>query len=149
MIENTDAILKSEGENDNAEGGQERSGDTKVLPLRPPPAKWDQSKLLFFNDTEHRLEIQSLAVGLTEAEVLQYYGITIDQLSPYDRWFFQINFNRGRIEGKKKAVDSLFIAMGRKNDCTASLAYLNRFADKWPESDARQDSGRILKVFLE
>ncbi len=66
-----------------------------------------------------------MAVALSEEEVLAYYNLEKGDLPPYDRFFFEMEFIRGRTVAKQNAAASLMKAMDGDKD--AVLAYLNRF----------------------
>jgi len=112
----------------------------------------DEDSLVFF-DLHMLAEIEELAIGLSEAEVLDYYALTMDDLhtaekmkseddsfdvddittAKYDlRWFY-ISFKRGRTKAKKIACDRLFQNMTNRSGGTqAAVIYLKHFADKFP-----------------
>ena len=99
-----------------------------------PPKIWDADRLVTFtNPTLHAAEIQSLAVGLTRLEVLDYYNLVEEDLEPYDHWFFDMNYKRGRILAKQNATDSLFDSMASTPN--SAMEYLRRFGlDEWQNS---------------
>jgi len=106
------------------------------------------SNLLFF--TENSLyEIESLAASLSVDEVLDYYGLTMDDLiqgeaaqSPpgiqfselSDLYWFNRAFKRGRSRAKLLASDRLFTSMNSRQGKEACIAYLKQFAVNFAES---------------
>jgi len=94
------------------------------------------------------LEVEQFSKGLSENEVLEFYGLTIDtlgELSTRDLKWFYIAFKRGRSLAKITTMNNLF---SRQNDnktgSTACLAYLRHFGDKWPlDSDEAGGTGKF------
>lgn len=77
-------------------------------------------------------EIETLAAGLSENEIFQYYFTTKEQLKPEDLKYFHIAFTRGRALAKSRAIEKLFASMGdTKTGTAAALSYLKRFADEF------------------
>ena len=117
--------------------------------LKMPPKHWDPLKLKFFG-TEDTAEIQSMAAGLTQEEVLSYYGISeLEQISEYDAWFFIIVYNRGRVCAKQTAVEHLFGNMRQKGGTQGCLSYLTRFATEWPENETDKVGNRTMRIIME
>ena len=115
-----------------------------------PPKTWDMSKLEFFNPHEHTPEINQLCIGLNKEEVLEYYGITYDDLPEYDKWYFDITFTRGRTTAKSNAVGKLFTAMKGRDALPASLSYLTRFGGDWIEKAGESDKmPKSIKIVVE
>jgi len=82
------------------------------------------------------MEIEGMAAGLSEQEVLDYYGLDLAELEDtIDLKWFQKAFRKGRSRAKQAAVQKLFTAMSDRNGAQASIAYLRHFGDKWPQAD--------------
>ena len=127
--------------------GSGKATDEKIL--APPPDSWDDAKLKFFNAIDHAEDIQYMAKGLSKSEVLDYYGLTIEDINalPYDEWFFRINFGKGRTSGKLDAIRGLFDSMKQKGGNTPSLSYLTRFADNFPDDKNNVDTPSVNRAF--
>lgn len=115
--------------------------------LKAPPDKWDEKKLKFF-EPAHEFNIKDMAKGLSQGDILNWFGLEeddLEKLSAYDQQFFNVSFKRGRVEGLKTSVDNLFQQQRDKGGAPACLAHLTRFADSWPAKD--EDEGPGGKVF--
>lgn len=106
------------------------------------PKTWDNNKLQHF-EKSHKAEIENLAVGLSDQEIYDYYGIEdVNDLPEYDKLFLTVTIKRGRLVAKQNATHHLFEAMKSKDALPASLAYLTRFGHSgWGE-----DKGTGAKV---
>ena len=83
------------------------------------------------------MEIKSLAVALSDEEILDYYDLTIDDLNDYDKRFFKVTAKRGRLTAVQNAASHVFDAMKGKDKLAASLAYLTRYGnDNWKDPSA-------------
>lgn len=105
----------------------------QILARGAPPRHWDAGQLQFFT-LEHIPEIKALAQGLSKEETLNFYGLSKGLLPEYDEFFFDIQYIRGRIDAKQRAVQNLFENMRAtrgNGGVQATLAYLNRFADSF------------------
>lgn len=124
------------------------SAVTKIK--RKAPAEWDQKQLRVFNLSSDEYQIKQFAKGMEPEEVLAWYGLERNDLPPYDEWFFDVTFKRGRLEAKKESVDKLFANMSSQKGLEASLAYLTRFGNERWQSDKNTDPGKVkgLKIIL-
>lgn len=114
-----------------------------------PPEQWSDNDVEFFS-TSDIMDIRDLSRGLSKDEVLAYYGLQYDDLGRKDQFFFDIEYNRGQVLAKKTAVDRLFTSMTDRNGHQASLAFLKRFAEKWPDSEeVASEGGKTIKFMLE
>lgn len=116
------------------------------LKRKKPPVLWDEDQLEFF-DINDENDIISMSKGLELSEIADFYNITIEELPPYDRWFVETVFKRARVRAMTVAVDRLFENMSGRNGQQATLAYLRRFAEKWPEEQGSQDKG--IRIIME
>ena len=117
---------------------------------RMPPKVWDATKLEVFGEEAklRSLEIQSMAVGLSEEEVLDYYNLEKGDLPPYDRWFFECNFKRGRLVAKQNATAKLFASMDGNSQ--AIMQYLSRFgSEEWRRDGASEGLGKQIKIVVD
>jgi len=88
-----------------------------------------------------------MSFGLTKQEVLDYWGLSYEKLPENDKWFFDVNFAKGRSQAKRIAVDRLFTTMKLSNAKDSCMAYLVRFSDNWDDGVDDKASGR--KYILE
>jgi len=103
----------------------------------------DLPKDLIFFDYQNLQEIEELSAGLDFTEVCAWYGLTpeiIQEQSPDDWRYFQIAFNKGRANAKRKAVGNLFEAMRGRQAKESAISYLARFSDQWKEPVASDNS---------
>lgn len=116
----------------------------------PIPTTWDDNKLKYFKAVEHKPEITALARGLTIEEALNYYGLVPSVLPEYDALYFVTTFLRGRMKAKNDAVNHLFqnmSAVSGNQGLQASLAYLNRFAKTFKNTEGNADAGvKAIKI---
>lgn len=101
-----------------------------------------QDEMKFF-DFISLNDIESLAAGLEPEEILEYYGITQDELndSPQDLKYFQLAFNKGRNDAKRKAVQALFSSMSGTKGKESAIAYLKHFgSSQWKKADESDGS---------
>jgi len=115
------------------------------------PKVWDDEKLECFERSQ-MTEIRNLAVGLSDEEVCEYYGIEDrSELPEYDELFLKVNMARGRLVAKQNACHNLFKAMEGKDALPASLAYLTRFGhDAWAQdkgTNAKNPTG--IRIILD
>jgi hypothetical protein len=114
------------------------------------PNIWDYEMLQNFQ-RQSEAEIRNLAPALSDDQILDYYGLTIDDLSNYDKRFFTVTAKRGRLVALQNAASHLFDAMKGKDALAASLAYLTRHgSDTWrSESGTGAKSPKTVKIVLE
>ena len=113
--------------------------------------KFDLTKLEVFEQVDE-YDIRDLARGLTLEECANYYGFEkLSDLPTYDQQYLRAHHTRGRVGGKRQAVEELFCQM--KNPRTGgnlALQYLTRFADDWPtDGVGASASGFNFKVILD
>jgi len=81
-------------------------------------------------------EIEGVAPGMSASEVLELYGLTIEDIgsiSKADLKWFYLAYKRGRIRATKMTMDNLFTRMrDPKAGTQACLAFLSRFGEEWP-----------------
>ena len=100
-------------------------------------------------DTQSLMDVERLACGLSEEEVLDYFGITQEglALSLPDQEIFQRAFKRGRTIGKIKALENLFTQMGCKGGTPACLTYLKQISPTWASIDEGATLGKKNFIF--
>lgn len=118
------------------------------MSTKRPPSEWTKEDLHLFEPGD-QYSIQQMASGLSEQEVCDYWGYDYSELEDNDKFFFDINFKRGRIEAKNRAVQKLFTAMSDRNGYNPALEYLTRFADKWPDEKAGGAVNRTFKIMMD
>ena len=98
-------------------------------------------------DAQSLYEVELMAKGMSEEEVLAYYTLGTEDLpaKSSDWIWFHKAFKRGRSHAKHKAVNDLFQAMQGRQAKEASIAYLQRFGQLWPE--ASEQDGNDKKNF--
>jgi hypothetical protein len=116
-----------------------------------PPKQWDKNELsVFSGGTLYEIEIRSLAVGLSKEEVLEYYGLELGDLPPYDRWFFDVTYARGRLIAKQNATAAMFEAMKGRDQLNASLAYMTRFGnEQWKEKAGVAGGAKEIRIVVD
>ena len=99
---------------------------------------------------EDKLQIKSLAEGLTEDEVCLYvYGVPFGELNNEAKVDFMMQFTRGRTNLKIHAINALKTQMHGRNGLQASLATLTRFAEAWPSITNEDANGNFnFKIVL-
>jgi hypothetical protein len=99
-------------------------------------------KDLIYFEYSNLMEIEDLAAGLDQAELCAWYGLTPEEIqeSPNDWKYFQIAFNKGRANAKRKAVGKLFEAMNGRQAKESAISYLARFSEQWKEPVASDNS---------
>ena len=100
-------------------------------------------------DTQSLMEVERLASGLSEEEVLDYFGLSQEglSLSLPDKEIFTRTFKRGRTIGKMRALENLFIQMGSKGGAPACLTYLKQVSPTWVSIDESSTIGNKNFVF--
>ena len=106
----------------------------------------DLPKDLIYFDYTNFQEIEDLSAGLDPEEVCAWYGLLLAEVmdSPSDWRYFQLAFNKGRSNAKRKAVNKLFEAMNSRQAKESAISYLARFSEQWKEPVA-SDSGSTGK----
>ena len=105
-------------------------------------------------DAASLAEVEEMAAGLSQEEILSYFNISRDQLAPNleDLAYFEASFNRGRRIAKHKAVVQLFRQMSNeKNGAAASLSYLRQVSEVFPQGEGDVGVGKnfSFKVVLD
>jgi len=91
--------------------------------------------------------IERLAAGLSEVEVLDCWGVAKDELSQNDLDLFARSFRKGRAMAKARAVDSLFSAMNGRDGVKGALSYLVRVGDVWPTvTEEKKGNGTVFRI---
>ena len=102
-------------------------------------------------DFQNLQEVEDLSAGLDQAEVLSWYGLSLDDLSGDDLKYFNIAFNKGRANAKRKAVSKLFEAMSSRQAKESAISYLARFSEGWAtsvESDGKSAGKFSFRVSM-
>lgn len=96
-------------------------------------------------------ELEELAEGLSDKEILDYKGWVWDELTEERKKLFQRAVARGRVNFKLEAVRGMKAAMSGKEGFRASLAVLERFAEEWPADSVTNEGniGRKLVISLD
>lgn len=98
-----------------------------------PPKEW--TGLKYFSEVEHTSELKKLAQGMSLREILDYYAIgSFDTLPDRDKFFFAVNYLKGRASGTAHSVNKLFESMSGINGAKSSVEYLRRFGANWQGS---------------
>ena len=115
---------------------------------RMPPKIWDAEELTVFDDPrKYKMEIRSMAMALSEDEVLSFYNLEKGDLPPYDLFFFETEFNRGRILAKQNAAAALMGMMETNKD--AVMAYLTRFGGgEWTTKPESPQNGKTVPLHV-
>lgn len=119
----------------------------------------DLPELKYFKKVDLE-EVESMAVGLAEDEVLAYYALDTEELMQEsengelvpsaDLIWFRKACKRGRSKGQIRAVERLFSNMNDRNGGNYALAYLRQMASSWPASEAKEASdGFSFKVVMD
>ena len=95
--------------------------------------EWTISEMTYLEESHEGVLIQAMARGMSQSEVADYFGVTMEELktSPEDFAFFKYHYRMGRSQGRKQAVDSLFKQMDQRQGGQVALSYLARFGDEW------------------
>lgn len=100
--------------------------------------------------TNDMKNVERLAKGLSPDEVIECWGLTLDELDPEDMDLFSRAYRKGRALAKAQAVESLFMQMDAKDGGKNALAYLTRMAKEWESDDNLSAAGhRILRIEFE
>ena len=93
------------------------------------------TELMVYFDYSNLQEIEDLSAGLDAEEVLAWYGLNLAdvQQSESDWKYFQVAFNKGRSNAKRKAVGKLFEQMNGRQGKESAISYLARFSDGWAQ----------------
>ena len=75
-----------------------------------------------------------LAKALSKQEILDYFGI-VDTLNRVELVYFNFAFNKGKSQGKREAMEKLFISMSDRNGGMQALKYLQTHAERFPDDD--------------
>jgi len=78
------------------------------------------------------MDIEQMAAGMSEKEVLDYYDLTIDDLDETEAVYFRKHFKRGRGAAKRQMVEALMRAAKAKNGGQFAALYLTKQAEDWP-----------------
>ncbi len=99
--------------------------------------EFNQNKMLHFRIADSG-QIELCARGMPTSEVLDFFGLSKDDLNSEDKRFFAHHYRSGRAGGINTAVDRLFNQMSGKGGGQVALSYLSRFSEDW-ESDKAED----------
>jgi len=99
---------------------------------------WNKDKMKYLDESHEGILIESMARGMSQDEVADYFGCSMSDLEGEDLAFFKYHYRIGRSNGRKQAVDSLFKQMDQRQGGQVALSYLARFGDDW-ESELPAD----------
>lgn len=104
-----------------------------------------------FRPDDH-LNIERLAAGLSQDEVLDCFCVTKEELSQEDLDYFTRAYKKGRAMAKADAVTKLQAQMAGRDGVKGCLAYLVRVGDEWPEvtedKNSNSSTGTTFRVEL-
>ena len=99
----------------------------------------------FPNFDKERLEtVEYLARAMSQEEILDYFAI-VQPPKQFEKCFFNMAYRRGVAQGKREAMEKLFIGMSNRNGAQVALKYLQVHAERFP-SDG-QESGEAKGNF--
>ena len=101
--------------------------------------KYSHSPRMKNFDQERLDTVVYLARALSKQEILDYFGI-VDKLSQIEKMFFGSAYKRGVSQGKREAMEKLFISMGDRNGGVQALNYLRTHATRFPAEGTDIDS---------
>lgn len=107
----------------------------------PPDALKNLSK-------DDYMDIEAMAAGMSESEVLDYFDLTIDKLNADEKIYFSKYFKKGRGAAKRQMVEALMKAAKGKGGGAFAALYLSKQAEEWPngKDDTSTKSGFSFKV---
>jgi hypothetical protein len=100
-----------------------------------------------FSESDLKL-IESMAEGLAELEICDYFGIDAKELSAEDRGAFIRAYRRGRTNIKHFALTKLKEQCSGRNGLQASLSILTQFGTEW-ERAGEMANVKSFKIVLE
>jgi hypothetical protein len=113
---------------------------------------WDKSKMKYFDDNHEGAVINSMAAGMSQDEVCEFFGVIMDNLAGEDLAFFKYHYRMGRADANNRAVQSLFKQMDQRGGGQVALSYLIRFGEEWTEevaADKEQSGKKSFRIVME
>ena len=116
--------------------------------------EFDKSQMKYLDPTYEGSQIQEMARGMSQSEVLDFFGTNIDEVkeSDEDFKFFRYHYRMGRANGNRQAVGALFDQMKQRGGGQVSLSYLARFSEDWVkeiEADKEATGKKSFRVILD
>lgn len=117
--------------------------------------EFEKSKMKYLDPTYEGSQIEEMARGMSQDEVCDFFGVTLDDLhkSSEDFDFFRYHYKMGRANGNREAVGALFDAMrNQRTGGQVALSYLSRFAQDFAgevEADKELASKKSFRIILD
>jgi hypothetical protein len=89
---------------------------------------------MMFTEQELTL-IESLSEGMSQQEVLDYFGLVYADLDDEKKQVFDKTWRKGKVNIKHFALTKLKEQMSGRNGMQASLAALSQFGEEWVKAE--------------
>lgn len=106
----------------------------------------------YFDPNHEGEQIKNMAVGMSQDEVCEFFGVNIQNVDGEDLAFFKYWYRMGRADGNKRAVNALFKQMDQRGGGQVALSYLIRFGNDWeekPQGDLEQSGKKSFRIVLD
>ncbi len=114
--------------------------------------EWNKDEMKYFDENHEGGIINTMAAGMSQDEVCNFFGVTVKNLSGEDLAFFKYHYRMGRADANNKAVSSLFKQMDQRGGGQVALSYLIRFGDNWeekPQGDIEQSGKKSFRIIMD